>query len=42
MMPLNHKSVAAGFEQLFINQIGDDAKGFFSFFTAEFRPKLPA
>lgn len=30
----------AGFDELFINQIGDDARGFFEFFNAELRPKL--
>jgi G6PDH family F420-dependent oxidoreductase len=34
------KYVDAGFDELFINQIGDDAKGFFEFFNAEIRPKL--
>ena len=32
--------VDAGFDELFINQIGDDAHGFFDFFNAELRPKL--
>jgi G6PDH family F420-dependent oxidoreductase len=32
--------VDAGFDELFINQIGDDARGFFEFFNAELRPKL--
>ncbi len=34
--------VEAGFDELYINQIGDDAKGFFAFFNAEIRPKLTA
>jgi G6PDH family F420-dependent oxidoreductase len=32
--------IEAGFDELFINQIGDDARGFFEFFNAEIRPKL--
>jgi G6PDH family F420-dependent oxidoreductase len=34
------KYVDAGFDELFVNQIGDDAQGFFDFFNAEIRPKL--
>jgi G6PDH family F420-dependent oxidoreductase len=30
----------AGFDELFINQIGEDASGFFEFFNREIRPEL--
>jgi G6PDH family F420-dependent oxidoreductase len=32
--------VAAGFDELFIHQIGDDIPGFFDFFNRELRPQL--
>jgi hypothetical protein len=32
----------AGFDELFINQIGDDADGFFAFFNSKIRPELAA
>jgi G6PDH family F420-dependent oxidoreductase len=32
--------VDAGFDELFVTQIGDDARGFFEFFNTELRPKL--
>lgn len=33
--------VDAGFDELFINQVGEDTRGFFEFFNAEIRPRLP-
>jgi hypothetical protein len=30
----------AGFDELFINQIGADTRGFLEFFNTELRPKL--
>lgn len=32
--------VEAGFDELFISQIGDDARGFFEFFNRDLRPSL--
>jgi G6PDH family F420-dependent oxidoreductase len=32
--------LSAGFDELFINQIGDDAHGFFEFFNRELRPQF--
>lgn len=34
--------VQAGFDELYINQIGDDARGFFAFFNEKIRPELVA
>lgn len=32
--------VDAGFDELYVNQIGEDARGFFKFFNSEIRPRL--
>ena len=32
--------IEAGFDELYINQIGNDARGFFNFFNSALRPKL--
>jgi hypothetical protein len=36
------KYVEAGYDEIYIAQVGDDQEGFLDFFAAELRPRLPS